>query len=188
VLDKHELDAINKEIDTRTSLFTRSRTMGTREGEPHPARTSSGLSLAEDDPLTACLHKAMDKGLYDYTRSLMSYHKIFEDWPMPCCEYTRVNRETIQLLTYGAGQKYTWHHDVSNFQTSMEFYRVFSTVLYLNDGFEGGGTNFLNKTYKPLPGEALFFPSNWCFPHEGQEVISGEKRVAVTWWHSVMTL
>ena len=30
---------------------------------------------------------------------------------------------------------------------------------------------------------ALIFPSNWCYPHSGQMVESGMKRVAVTWYY-----
>ena len=38
-------------------------------------------------------------------------------------------------------------------------------------------------TLKPEPGHAIMFPSNWCYPHSGQEVISGKKRIAVTWYY-----
>ena len=27
------------------------------------------------------------------------------------------------------------------------------------------------------------FPSNWCYPHSGQPVPNGKKRVAVTWYY-----
>ena len=27
------------------------------------------------------------------------------------------------------------------------------------------------------------FPSNWCYPHSGQPVTEGKKRVAVTWYY-----
>ena len=35
----------------------------------------------------------------------------------------------------------------------------------------------------PKPGYALIFPSNWCYPHAGEPVESGIKRVAVTWYY-----
>ena len=53
----------------------------------------------------------------------------------------------------------------------------------MTGGFEGGGTEFPHATFKPKPGYSLIFPSNWCYPHSGQKVTKGWKRVAVTWYY-----
>mgnify|MGYP003316373665 FL=1 len=42
----------------------------------------------------------------------------------------------------------------------------------------------MHKTFKPSPGQALIFPSNWCYPHSGDPVELGIKKVAVTWYYS----
>ena len=56
-------------------------------------------------------------------------------------------------------------------------------ILILTNDFKGGGTSFPHITYKPEPGYALIFPSNWCYPHAGELVTEGIKRVAVTWYY-----
>ena len=66
------------------------------------------------------------------------------------------------------------------------YHRATSIVLYLKDDFEGGATKFKmlpKKDFRPKAGRALFFPSNWCFTHCSTPVISGKKRVAVTWYY-----
>ena len=87
-------------------------------------------------------------------------------------------------MEYQPGQKYNFHHDAATDKKLKEYERKLSIILYLNDGFEGGGTEFIkNQVLKPEPGHAIMFPSNWCYPHSGQEVISGKKRIAVTWYY-----
>ena len=81
------------------------------------------------------------------------------------------------------GQKYIFHHDAATDKKLIEYERKISVILYLNEGFEGGGTEFIHTALKPKPGYAIIFPSNWCYPHAGQEVISGKKRIAVTWYY-----
>jgi hypothetical protein len=50
-------------------------------------------------------------------------------------------------------------------------------MVYLNDGFEGGGTTFLDldEVVEPAPGMALLFQHPIL--HEGPEVTSGIKYV-----------
>jgi prolyl 4-hydroxylase len=127
----------------------------------------------------------MEKGLKQYRNRVKPLNTMFQYWPGPGSQETFVGREGIQILRYRPGQKYDFHHDQADFADLKEYHRTLSTVIYLNGDFEGGGTEFSHKTFKPKPGYALFFPSNWCYPHSGQEVISGEKRVAVTWWFSL---
>ena len=56
-------------------------------------------------------------------------------------------------------------------------------IFYGND--DDGSHNIPHQTYNPSPGYGLFFPSNWSFPHSGQKVLSGKKRVAVTWFYVI---
>ena len=76
-----------------------------------------------------------------------------------------------------------FHVDTSPVPFSKEYHRKISIILYLTNDFVGGTTKFLHQDYKPPVGHAIIFPSNWCFPHCGTQVISGKKRVAVTWYY-----
>ena len=80
---------------------------------------------------------------------------------------------------------------------------AFSTFTYAKKYFVSNENEFITEP-NPLTGKlykipqdlinlladnitvsnvGLFFPSNWCFPHSGQKVLSGKKRVAVTWYY-----
>lgn len=187
ILTETEVAEINSVMDRRRDEFQQSLVFDEDKGlMPDPARSSFDLRLLEDDPLCALLHHAMDRGLYEYTSRVMKISPIYTRWPLTCADGVYIFRDPIQLLRYSPGQKYVLHHDTNDYPHTREYHRTFSTVLYLNDDFTGGETAFLDGSFKPKPGEALYFPSNWCFPHQGTEVLSGEKRVAVTWWYSVL--
>lgn len=89
------------------------------------------------------------------------------------------NDEGYQLLKYEKGEEYKLHVDAS---TTAK--RVLSIIIYLNDDYIGGETTFIrqNIKYKGKTGDILTFPSNHCFPHKAEKIISGTKYVMVTWF------
>ena len=96
--------------------------------------------------------------------------------------------ETPQMLRYDQGGKYGMHSDSDNYcPDAKRFYRFidrdFSMLIYLNDGYVGGGLNFkgLNFSYQPKCGDLLIFPSNHVFTHESQPILSGTKYALVSW-------
>lgn len=183
VLDEKELEIINKYID---SLYFQENTVFDANGKTRidtSVRSSLGATMNEDHEATQLLHQKINESLLVYRKKVIQINPIFEYYPVPGGYDTTSNRESIQVLEYNPGKEYKFHHDISNNPNSKEYHRQISVVLYLNDGFEGGGTEFLYETYKPPAGYGLFFPSNWCFPHSGQKVLSGKKRVAVTWYY-----
>ena len=76
------------------------------------------------------------------------------------------------------------HQDISAYKNQPAHDRILSIILYLTNDFEGGRTIFTHQSFKPSVGSAIIFPSNWCFPHRGEAVTKGKKRVAVTWYFS----
>ena len=102
---------------------------------------------------------------------------------MPGAVGTRSWREPIQALDYSEGQEYKFHHDAAADPRLSEYHRKISVITYLKESEVGGGTCFPHTTFKPKPGYALMFPSNWCYPHSGEPVVKGNKRVAVTWYY-----
>jgi len=82
-----------------------------------------------------------------------------------------------QIVRYGMGGHYETHDDVGETCTD----RYFSVVCYLNDDFDGGGTEFIDLAYTvtPMAGKSIVFPARYL--HRAQPVLAGEKYVAVSW-------
>lgn len=183
ILNNEELKIINDYVDTlnfeQNSVFDSKGKIRLDTS----VRSSTGTSLNEEHEATLMLHEKINKSLGEYKNIVSKINMMFQYYPVPGGYDTTCYRETIQVLEYQKGQNYKFHHDVSNNINSKEYHRQISVVLYLNDEFEGGGTEFPHQTYKPSPGYGLIFPSNWSYPHSGQEVLSGKKRVAVTWYY-----
>jgi hypothetical protein len=59
-----------------------------------------------------------------------------------------------------------------------------SSVLYLNDNYEGGELNFPNQgiRIKPKAGSIVIFPSVPPFVHESTKIISGTKYMSPGFW------
>ena len=107
------------------------------------------------------------------------------------------NQETTHFVRYGVGGKYDTHHDF--FTPAMANYeehfkrggnRVFTAILYLNDGFLGGETNFPDLNLKITPESGKLFIWRNMLPdgtlymqsrHAGLPVIEGTKYIAVIW-------
>ena len=185
VLDEEELEIINSYIDT---LIFYDNTVFDSDGKSRidtTIRSSLGATMSEEHTATELLHRKINESLLIYKEKIIEINSMFQYYPVPAGYSTTCHREAIQVLEYGKDKEYKFHHDTSNDTSSKEYHRIISIVLYLNDGFVGGGTEFPHQTFKPDPGYGLFFPSNWCFPHSGQKVLEGKKRVAVTWYYVI---
>ena len=183
ILEPSELKDLNQFIDTLK--FGKNQVFGTKGDEvvDSSIRTSTGTSLVDSHELTINFHNKINLGLNEYKKRVQNIHSNFSYYPVPGGYDTKSWREGIQILQYEKSQEYKFHHDAATRQEQKEYHRKISVIVYLNDGFKGGGTSFVHKTYKPQPGYALIFPSNWCYPHAGQVVEEGRKRVAVTWYY-----
>ena len=183
ILEPSELKDLNQFIDTLK--FGRNQVFGTKGDEvvDSSIRTSTGTSLVDSHELTINFHNKINLGLNEYKKRVQNIHSNFSYYPVPGGYDTKSWREGIQILQYEKSQVYKFHHDAATREEQKEYHRKISVIVYLNDGFKGGGTSFVHKTYKPQPGYALIFPSNWCYPHAGQVVEEGRKRVAVTWYY-----
>ena len=183
VLNEEELKIINDYVD---SLIFQENTVFDSNGKSRidtSVRSSLGATMNEEHIATKLLHQKINESLLTYKEKVISINDMFQYYPVPAGYSTTCYRESIQVLEYNSNQEYKFHHDTSKDPNSKEYHRIISIVLYLNDEFDGGGTEFPHQTYKPSPGYGLFFPSNWCFTHSGQKVLSGKKRVAVTWYY-----
>lgn len=92
------------------------------------------------------------------------------------------------VLRYGIGEMYASHSDSENVDREVNRWyrgvdRDVSAVLYLNDGYVGGGIKFnrFNYVYQPKAGDLVLFPSNNAYLHESLPVESGVKYALVSW-------
>lgn len=94
--------------------------------------------------------------------------------------------ERFRFYRYDPGQKFDWHQD-GYYQRPNGERSQFTLMIYLNDGFEGGGTSFCNiyagQTFDdfvvtPKAGTALLFYHPVM--HRGDAVVSGRKYVMRT--------
>jgi hypothetical protein len=183
VLTEEELKIINDYINELTFQENTVFDSNGKNRVDNSVRSSLGTAMNEEHNATKLLHQKINESLLTYKEKVISINDMFQYYPVPGGYSTTCYRESIQVLEYSSNQEYKFHHDTSNDPNSKEYHRQISIVLYLNDDFDGGGTEFPHQIYKPSPGYGLFFPSNWCFPHSGQKVLSGKKRVAVTWYY-----
>ena len=147
-------------------------------------RSNTVLALREDDPIYLNIDRAMNVGIDIYKQRLVDVHSSYNAYPFDGAYATRMSREDIQVLKYEPGQRYKWHTDQFSDIEHRLHLRSISLVLYLTNNFTGGRTCLPHKCYKPRPGQALIFPSNWCFPHSAEPVKSGTKIACVGWYHS----
>ncbi len=86
--------------------------------------------------------------------------------------------EMFRVYKYSPGQRFKMHIDGS-FKRNLNEESLFSFLIYLNDDFEGGETEFRKLfTISPKKGTALVFKHR--MRHEGKEIVSGIKYVLRT--------
>lgn len=107
------------------------------------------------------------------------------------------NQEGFHVIRYIPGGRYDAHHDFFKpdedyFSTEMSRggQRLQSWILYLNDGYVGGGTDFPREGFTVVPRQGLLVGwndtlgqgiLNWDSHHAGLPIESGEKWIAVIW-------
>jgi hypothetical protein len=97
---------------------------------------------------------------------IMSYHTIVE--------------AKIQKSSEGDGY-HIWHCENEGAAPHRNRLLVFS--LYLNDGYEGGETEFLfqKKRMKPQKDRLLIWPAQFTHTHRGNTVLKGDKYLLTGW-------
>lgn len=80
--------------------------------------------------------------------------------------------EQLKIYKYEPGEEFKMHRDAPYVRNENE--RSFLTMLvYLNEGYEGGGTFFLDGTFNGTTGDCVIFRQKML--HAGLKVISGVK-------------
>lgn len=93
---------------------------------------------------------------------------------------------TINLQHYRAdtGGYPHWHCEVAPLDPGAEMlHRTLLWTLYLNEGFEGGETEFLyqNRKIVPRTGMLLIAPTAFTHTHRGNRPLGNDKYIATSW-------
>lgn len=85
--------------------------------------------------------------------------------------------ERLRYYRYGPGQYFKWHKDGILAESDTVASRL-TFMIYLNDGFDGGDTQFRTVAVAPQAGMALVFPHRST--HQGAPIVAGAKYVLRT--------
>lgn len=125
---------------------------------------------AEMLDVTTRMYNALDVGFNHYATQVYPFAKA----------NIKNREESIHLLRYGKTGHLPAHQDqgVST--------RVLSSVMYLNDNYDGGEIEFVNSgvKIKPEAGSIIFFPSNFLYIHEVHPITNGYRYSMPHWYHN----
>ncbi len=90
--------------------------------------------------------------------------------------------EELRIKKYHVGDCFDRHVDVGDYQSAK---RWVAFLVYLNDNFKGGKTEFdiHDRIIEPKTGRVLVFPPLWTYPHSGLPVVEGKKYILTTYFH-----
>ena len=85
--------------------------------------------------------------------------------------------------TICGGGFHNWHCENGYFTNDLNKDRFLAWMVYLNDDYEGGETefNYLSKRIKPKKGTLLMWPTGFTHTHRGGMVVSGNKYILTGW-------
>lgn len=151
--------------------------VGAEEVERPDIRGAYSLGMSqpnviERNPET---RRALDKIVFERVNAALNFYRSkmpFQDIPVGV-------DSGYDLLMYSEGRGYSQHVD-----SFTQIPRALSCSLLLNTDFEGAEFCFFDGKYvlKPTLGSALFFPSNFQYPHQVNLVTKGTRYSIVTWF------
>ena len=135
----------------------------TREGSRVLEDVRNNDRVIFDDPALADFIFARAKAFLPPT--------LGDDW------YLSGLNERFRFYRYKPGQYFKWHKDGFYCRSDAEVSQL-TLMMYLNDDYKGGETEFRWETIQPKRGMALVFPH--IMTHQGASIESGTKYVLRT--------
>jgi len=186
ILSSEDCDTVIDWYDNNIDQEYTSKTGDSDDNEDYGIseyRTSTSLAVSLDTKVDNILSSAVNKTLLAYIETLNTKYilKDNDSWIRHLPE--RMKSEQFQINRYDENQEYKWHSDQGyNYKRETGiFMRQFSVVVYLNDDFDGGETEFQFTKVKPQKGACLIFPSNFMFNHCARPVKNGVKYSCASW-------
>ena len=148
------------------ALIEKSEQIGYEEAKVQTgANTQSMLKSVRDNDRILYKDEALANQLYERALPLLSNE---------IGNYDRIGlNELFRFYKYSPGQRFKMHRDGS-FKRNEREKSFFTFLIYLNDEFEGGATEFEDLfTIQPKTGDLLVFYHP--YRHEGKKIESGYK-------------
>lgn len=183
VLTDQECNDIIEWYESNISEEQDAQVASGKKSRKSSGRNSKIIYVPYESDVDLLLSKAVNKSLSSYVERLSNL-LIFNDNTnisnigIP----TNLISEQYSINKYYPDQFYEWHVDQGFSSENIDiFSRVFSVLIYLNDDFEGGNTEFTFGHIVPKQGSCLVFPSNFLFAHRASPVLSGQKYSVAAW-------
>ena len=129
------------------------------------------------------LSKTVKTTILSYVENLNVQYELKDNATWGKYLPSNLKSEKFIVNKYSESQEYKWHIDqiYNNKLEDSSLPRLFSVVIYLNDNFDGGETQFQFTSVKPQKGACLIFPSNFMFSHCARPVKNGVKYSVASW-------
>ena len=123
-------------------------------------------------------------------KPLKYYKEIKDSFEYCVSDYTKVHNRIksieytdFRINRYNPGGFMQSHIDnIHHSHGQKQGYPHLTSLLFLNDDYEGGEFVLCGDKYiEKIQGSAIVFPSNFMYPHEVKQVISGNRYSIMTW-------
>ena len=130
--------------------------------------------IRKDHTFYKDLNDAVSKVAKKYTIKMKSFHDR---------DFVAQKTTDFRLNKYDVGGYMSKHCDnIHHSHGQKQGYPHLTSLLFLNDDYEGGEFVLCGDKYiEKIQGSAIVFPSNFMYPHEVKQVISGNRYSIMTW-------
>jgi prolyl 4-hydroxylase len=131
-------------------------------------KVSTDLEITNDGVWTA-VHEALHLAVSPAVLNVAAQFPSLQVWPLRCTGYK------IQHYRKNEGH-FKWHFDALG---PGAWDRQLAVIIFLNSVESGGETRFYRQDlrFKPVAGDALFFPTFWTHMHCGEIPESEDKYI-----------
>jgi len=152
-------------------------------------RPEVGQLEVKDNSTDLVVPPEQNFGDFNITYHAAEFNAMF--WGGPYAEYRKKysildsypthNIYSVRLQKTSPGEGYhTWHSEDNGHQVKG---RIMAYMLYLNDDFEGGETEFIYQKdrIKPRKNRLVIWPATYTHVHRGNPPINGDKYIITGW-------
>ena len=122
------------------------------------------------------------EGTEHYNRIKVSFEKVINNYQKENKYCIIKNTTPFRINRYSVGGFMSEHCDNIHHSHGQTYgYPQLTSLLFLNDDYEGGEFLVNNLSYPKKKGSAIVFPSNFMYPHQVSEITKGTRWSIVTW-------